>query len=175
MKCVGHNIALNLMCPKNNKSYKLEIVKWKKEKCCPSKEVDSNPLIIYSTPLVIYNFQCWIPELEVWTVHWNNLTSSEINGWQFPRFWATPISQPLSHCHVGLTTSMDPSDYPHWWYPKAYFKNMLPWNPKRSMREGTILHPNPKSFITYIKAKKKGNIIEVGNIHEILKNQKIKM
>lgn len=50
-------------------------------------------------------------------------------------------------------------------------KKMLPWNPKRSMREGTILHSNPKSFITYItaKKKKKGNIIEVGNIHEMFK------
>ena len=34
-------------------------------------------------------------------------------------------------------------------------QTMLLWNPKRSMREGTILHSNPKYFITYIKAKKK--------------------
>lgn len=38
-------------------------------------------------------------------------------------------------------------------------KKMLPWNPKRSMREGTILHSNPKSFITYITAKKKKRVI----------------
>lgn len=105
----------------------------------------------------------------MWTVHWiilHLLRSVVIVSC----FWATPISQPLSHCHVGLTTSMDPSDYPHWWYPKAYFKNMLPWNPKRSMREGTILHPI-QSLYNIHKGLKKGNIIEVGNTWNIKKSK----